>query len=131
MKLLFVCVENSCRSQMAQAFGLLAGAEAWSAGSKPSGEVNPKAIASMAEIGYDLSKHESTSIDEIPGMEFDLVATMGCGDACPHVPARHREDWDIPDPKHMDPEEFARVREGIREHVTAAIARVEQGVNRS
>lgn len=116
---------------MAQAFGLLAGAEAWSAGSKPSGEVNPKAIASMAEIGYDLSKHESTSIDEIPGMEFDLVATMGCGDACPHVPARHREDWDIPDPKHMDPEEFARVREGIREHVTAAIARVEQGVNRS
>ena len=115
-KLLFVCVENSCRSQMAEAFARIYGGEAveaFSAGSRPSGNVNPEAIESMREVGYDLSSHESKSLDDLPDVEWDFVATMGCGDECPFVRAKHREDWQIPDPKNMAPEEFRKVRDGI------------------
>ena len=115
-KLLFVCVENSCRSQMAEAFARIYGGEAveaFSAGSRPSGNVNPEAIESMREVGYDLSSHESKSLDDLPDVEWDFVATMGCGDECPFVRAKHREDWQIPDPKNMTPEEFRKVRDGI------------------
>ena len=118
--ILFVCVENSCRSQMAQAFANIHGKDhvkAYSAGSKPSGVVNPKAIASMKEMGYDLSKHDSKSLDEIPNVEYDFVATMGCGDACPYVRAKQREDWAIPDPKHMDADEFRKIRDLIEQKV--------------
>jgi arsenate reductase len=118
---LFVCVENSCRSQMAEAFARMAGAAAHSAGSKPSGVVNPNATASMAELGYDLSTHRSESVDDVAKIEFDAVVTMGCGDACPAVPARQRLDWAIPDPKHMDPSEFAVVRDSIRAQVEALL----------
>ena len=86
-KLLFVCIENSNRSQMSQAFAKILGGEnveAYSAGSKPSGIVNPKAIAAMKELGYDLSTHDSKSLDEVKAFApFDAVVTMGCGDACP------------------------------------------------
>jgi len=120
INLLFVCVENSCRSQMSQGFAIMLGGEkikAYSSGSKPSGIVNPKAIASMAEIGYDLSSHDSKSLNEIPDVEYDAVVTMGCGDACPHVKAKQRLDWQIPDPKHMEPEEFAVIRDGIKKRI--------------
>jgi arsenate reductase len=119
-KLLFVCIENSNRSQMSQAFARILGGEAveaYSAGSRPSGIVNPKAIASMAELGYDLSKHDSKSLDDIPDIEYDAVVTMGCGDACPFVKAKHRIDWQIPDPKHMPPEEFRQVRDLIKSKI--------------
>jgi protein-tyrosine-phosphatase len=119
-KLLFVCVENSNRSQMSQAFAKILGGdrvEAYSAGSKPSGIVNPKAIAAMAEIGYDLSRHESKSLDDIPAIEYDAVVTMGCGDACPFVKAKRRIDWQIPDPKHMPPDEFRKVRDYIKSQI--------------
>jgi arsenate reductase (thioredoxin) len=124
-KLLFVCIENSNRSQMSQAFARILGGdavEAYSAGSRPSGIVNPKAIASMRELGYDLSVHDSKSLDDIPDVEYDAVVTMGCGDACPFVRARRREDWQIPDPKHLEPEEFRKVRDLIRDKVAALIA---------
>lgn len=123
-RMLFVCVENSNRSQMAEAFARMIGGdavEAWSAGSRPSGTVNPKAIEMMRELGYDLSAHRSNSLDEVPDIEWDLVATMGCGDACPSVRARKREDWQIPDPRHMEPAEFRKVRDMIREQVRRAI----------
>lgn len=116
LRLLFVCIENSNRSQMAQAFARLhggEGVESYSAGSRPSGKVNPKAIASMAELGYDLALHESKSLKEIPEVEYDAVVTMGCGDACPWVPAKRREDWQIPDPREMDPDDFRKVRDLI------------------
>jgi protein-tyrosine-phosphatase len=119
-KLLFVCIENSNRSQMSQAFAKILGGdavEAYSAGSKPSGIVHPKAIASMAELGYDLSKHDSKSLDDIPDIEYDAVVTMGCGDACPFVKAKRRIDWQIPDPKHMPPEEFRQVRDLIKSRI--------------
>jgi protein-tyrosine-phosphatase len=123
-RLLFVCVENSCRSQMAEAFAhRLGGAsvQAASAGSRPSGAVNSKAVASMAELGYDLSSHRSRSLDVVAEGEFDAVVTMGCGDACPHVPAGLRLDWDLPDPKQMDPPEFAAVRDEIEVRVRALL----------
>jgi len=119
-RLLFVCVENSCRSQMAEAFARIHGGdeiEAYSAGSRPSGVVNPKAIESMKEIGYDLSSHGSKSLDDLPDVDWDFVATMGCGDECPFIRAKHREDWEIPDPKDMPPEEFRRVRQEIEKRV--------------
>ena len=117
---LFVCIENSNRSQMAQAFALLHGqgdVKAYSAGSKPSGQINPKAITAMKEIGYDLTTHESKSLDDIPDIVFDAVITMGCGDACPWVPARYREDWEIPDPRDMNEEDFREVRDEIESKV--------------
>jgi protein-tyrosine-phosphatase/GNAT superfamily N-acetyltransferase len=124
-KLLFVCIENSNRSQMSQAFAKMIGGEnleAYSAGSKPSGIVNPKAIAAMKELGYDLSAHESKSLEEVKQYApFDAVVTMGCGDACPWMPARKFVDWEIPDPKHMEPKEFNQVRDLIREKVKELI----------
>lgn len=125
-KLLFVCIENSNRSQMSQAFAKMLGGndvEAYSAGSKPSGIVNPKAIAAMKELGYDLSKHDSKSLDEVKAFApFDAVVTMGCGDACPWMPAKLFVDWQIPDPKHMEPAAFNEVRDMIREKVATLIA---------
>lgn len=106
VKVLFVCVENSNRSQMAQAFAKMLGGdsvESYSAGSRPSGRVNPKAVAAMAELGYDLTTHESKGLEPFNGMEIDAAVTMGCGDACPLVHAKHRFDWQIPDPRRWRP----------------------------
>ncbi|MEN9569634.1 MAG: hypothetical protein RL172_865 [Bacteroidota bacterium] len=120
-KVLFVCVENSNRSQMSQAFANIHGGqmvEAYSAGSKPSGIVNPKAIAAMKQLGYDLSTHDSKSLEEVKQYApFDAVVTMGCGDACPWMPAKQFIDWQIPDPKHMEPEAFNEVRDFISQKV--------------
>lgn len=124
-KLLFVCIENSNRSQMSQAFAKILGGdqvEAYSAGSKPSGIVNPKAIAAMKELGYDLSTHDSKSLDEVTAFApFDVVVTMGCGDACPWMPAKRFVDWQIPDPKHMEPVEFNTVRDFIRDKIASLL----------
>ena len=119
-RLLFVCVENSCRSQIAEAFARIHGGddvEAFSAGSRPSGQVNSKAIETMKEIGYDLSTHASKSLDDIPDESYDFVATMGCGDECPFIRAKQREDWQIPDPKNMPADEFRNVRDDIEARV--------------
>ena len=124
-RVLFVCVENSNRSQMAEAFARIHGGdtvEAYSAGSRPSGVVNPKAIAAMEERGYDLSAHDSKSLDDLPDGEFAAAVTMGCGDACPHVQATRREDWSIPDPREMAPEPFREVRDLIETKVRELLA---------
>ena len=123
-RVLFVCVENSNRSQMAEAFAHIHGGEAveaLSAGSAPSGRINPKAVRFMAELGYDLSTHASKSLNEIEG-SFDAVITMGCGDDCPWVPAQRREDWALPDPKHMDDEGYRAVRDEISARVQRLLA---------
>lgn len=119
-RVVFVCVENSNRSQMAEAFARIHGAgkvEAFSAGSRPSGRVNPKAVEAMREIGYDLTTHTSKGLDNFNGREFDAAVTMGCGDECPLVLAKRREDWQIPDPKGMPPEQFRQVRNLIEAKV--------------
>ena len=126
-RVLFVCVENSNRSQMAEAFARIHGQgriEPHSAGSRPSGLVNPRAIESMRELGYDLTSHTSKSLTEIPDEEYDFVATMGCGDACPLVRAKKREDWSIPDPKELPPDEFRTVRDLIESKVKAMLKSV-------
>ena len=123
-RILFVCVENSNRSQMAEAFARMQGGdavEALSAGSKPSGVINPKALRFMGELDYDLSTHASKSLDDIDGA-FDAVVTMGCGDDCPWVPARIRQDWALPDPKHMDDDGYRAVRDEISARVQRLLA---------
>ena len=120
-KLLFVCIENSNRSQMSQAFAIMLGGknvEAYSSGSKPSGKINPKAVVAMKELGYDLTTHHSKSLKEVEQYApFDAVVTMGCGDACPWMPAKKFIDWQIPDPKNMEPADFNKVRDLIKKKV--------------
>jgi arsenate reductase len=126
-KVLFVCIENSNRSQMAEAFAKIHGkgiVEAYSSGSRPSGKINPKAIDAMKELGYDLTTHTSKSLHEIPDVEYDFVATMGCGDECPFVRAKRREDWQIPDPKHLEPDEFRKVRDLIEQKVKEMLEKI-------
>jgi protein-tyrosine-phosphatase len=129
-KVLFVCVENSNRSQMSQAFARIHGGEkfeAYSAGSKPSGIINPKAIAAMKELNYDLSGHQSKSLDEVKQYApFDAVVTMGCGDACPWMPAKKFIDWQIPDPRNMNETEFRAVRDEIEGKVKELLKELEQ-----
>ena len=127
-RVLFVCIENSCRSQMAEAFAYLYAPDsiqAFSAGSRPSGKINAKAFTVMAELGYDLGSHSSKSLNEIPQGKYDFVITMGCGDECPFIPAVHHEDWDLTDPKMLPLEEFRQVRDQIGERVKELVARIE------
>ena len=113
---------------MSQAFAKIIGGEnveAYSAGSKPSGVVNPKAIAAMKELGYDLSKHESKSLKDVEQFApFDAVVTMGCGDACPWMPAKKFIDWEIPDPKNLPPDEFNKVRDEIKNKVAELLSSI-------
>jgi protein-tyrosine-phosphatase len=126
-RVVFVCVENANRSQMAEAFARIHGAEkveAYSAGSRPSGKVNPKAVEAMKEVGYDLTGHSSKSLADVAGQEFDVAVTMGCGDECPFIRAKQREDWQIPDPKELPPERFREVRDMIEGKVKELLQRL-------
>ena len=128
-KVVFVCVENSCRSQLAEAFGKIHGKdifESYSSGSKASGIINPKAISAMAELDYNLNAHSSKSLDKIPQVDYEYAITMGCGDECPNVKAKYREDWEIPDPKHLQPNEFNNVRNIIEQKVLKLIIDITQ-----
>jgi len=120
-RLLFVCVENSCRSQMAEGFARALGAgraAAFSAGSRPSGQLDPRAVRFMAEKGVDLAPQRSKGLDELPaGVTWDCLVTMGCGDACPWLPARRRLDWALPDPKTLGDDGFRQVRDRIEQLV--------------
>jgi arsenate reductase len=130
-KVLFVCIENSCRSQMAEALAHLLAADildAASAGSRPSGQVDPLAVKVMAEIGYDLSKHHSKSLKEVSQRDYDYVITMGCGDECPFIPAQLHEDWDIPDPKGKPLATMRKTRELIAGRILD-LANKERGKN--
>lgn len=123
--ILFVCVENANRSQMAEAFARLHGGdrvEVHSAGSRPAGRINPRAVEFMAEVGYDLTTHGSKALDQFNGEEIDVAVTMGCGDACPLVKARWREEWQIPDPREMPPEQYREVRDLIERKVKELLA---------
>jgi protein-tyrosine-phosphatase len=124
-RVLFVCIENACRSQMAEAFAKRLGAgriDAHSAGSRPAGSVNPRAIAFMAERGYDLNMQISKPLSAFEGQAFDAVVTMGCGDACPWLPATRRVDWDLPDPKALPDSGFRAVRDEIERRVQRLLA---------
>jgi len=117
---LFLCVHNAGRSQMALGwFNHLAGdrAVAWSGGSEPGNEVNPSAVAAMAEIGIDIgTEFPKPWTDEIV-QAADVVVTMGCGDACPLFPGKRYEDWELDDPAGMGVEPVRPIRDEIGERV--------------
>jgi len=120
MKVLFVCVENSCRSQIAEGFAKYLGKntiEAYSAGSNPSGIVNPCAIEVMKEEGIDISCAKSKGFAELLIKEFDLTITMGCKDNCPFLPTQKHIEWQIPDPKGKDLEFFRKTRDMVKEKI--------------
>lgn len=127
---LFVCIQNSCRSQMAEGIVNNLYREklvAYSAGSKPSGIVNPKAIEVMKEIGIDISAQKSKGFSGVSAegvsasggkdIEFDDVITLGCGDMCPIYPAKQKLDWQIDDPKNKPIEFFRKVRDEIEKKI--------------
>ena len=128
--ILFVCVENSNRSQMAEAFARMhapADVEVHSAGSRPSGKINPRAVEFMAERGYDLDAHRSKSTEEFHGKDISVAVTMGCGDECPLVHAARREERQIPDPKELPADDYRRVRDDIEVKVKTLPATLETG----
>jgi arsenate reductase len=126
VRVLFVCVENSNRSQMAEAFARMHGGarvEAHSAGSRPSGRVNPRAVEFMKELGYDLTQHRSKALTDFAATEFDVVVGMGCGDeGCPLVRAKRHEEWGIADPKEMPATQYREVRDLIESKVKQLLA---------
>ncbi|HSA60034.1 MAG TPA: arsenate reductase ArsC [bacterium] len=118
--ILFVCVGNACRSQMAEGFARHYGPEelvVYSAGSAPAGFVARAAVEGMKEKGIDISRHYSKGVDELPLGEFDVVVTMGCGDFCPTVKAGRRVDWQIPDPIGRGIEFFRQVRDDLERKI--------------
>ena len=124
---LFVCIQNAGRSQIAQALFEQAASgrhQARSAGSRPAAHVHPEVVAVMAEAGIDLSGKVPHELDLDDMRWADLVVTMGCGDECPFLKAKAREDWGIPDPKHLSPAEFREVRELIAGKVRDLLARL-------
>ena len=124
MKILFACIENSCRSQIAEALAKNISngkIDSYSAGSKPSGVVNPMAIKLLHSQGVHLKDHKSKHISEFTNIKIDYLILMGCGDQCPNIAAERRIEWDIPDPKDMKEIEFLNVIENIRDKVQELI----------
>lgn len=117
---LFVCVHNAGRSQMAQGWlAYLAGdrVEVRSAGSEPGDRINPSAVAAMAEVGIDISDQRPKILTVDAVRESDAVITMGCGDTCPIFPGQRHEDWDVPDPAGQGVEAVRPIRDDIRGRV--------------
>jgi len=128
-KVLFACVENSCRSQMAEGFANIHGTNIlmpFSTGSKASGQINNKAVIAMKEIGYDLTEHKSKGLDEFSDLKFDYLITLGCNDECPNIETKFRKEWNIPDPKNMDLKDFNKVRDLIEKRVLSLIDEIDQ-----
>ncbi len=127
IKVAFVCVHNSCRSQMAEGFAKTLGKdifEAYSAGTENYPEVKPLAVEVMEEAGVDMSSHHPKLLSDIPE-ELDLLITMGCNVTCPFVPNKHSEDWGLEDPSGGPIEDFRVTRELVRTKVLELIKRIE------
>ncbi|MHB0913184.1 MAG: arsenate reductase ArsC [Armatimonadota bacterium] len=125
-KVLFVCIHNSGRSQMAEAFAKRLGAgvlEVESAGTAPTDSVNPQAVEVMEEVGYDMSGHYPKIMTSEMAGSADLVVTMGCGVACPVVSAPS-EDWGLEDPKGQPVEKVREIRDRIKEKVEELVERM-------
>jgi len=118
-RILFACVGNSCRSQMAEGFCRMLGedVDCASAGSRPEARVDPNAVEAMKEVGIDISQAHPKGFDGLPGLGFDYLVTMGCEVECPFLPGARVINWQIPDPKGKGIEEYRRVRESIRSEV--------------
>jgi arsenate reductase (thioredoxin) len=124
-RVLFVCVRNAGRSQMAEALFTQAAAglhEARSAGSDPGTEVHPEVVTAMRELGVELEGRVPRRLDEADAAWADVVVTMGCGDACPVLPGKRYVDWDLTDPAGQPPEEVRRIRDEIAARTQALAA---------
>ena len=122
---LFVCVHNAGRSQMAAGWlRHLAGdrVEVLSAGSAPAGTINPVAVEAMAEVGIDIAGQQPKLLSDAAVQASDVVVTMGCGDACPFYPGKRYEDWELDDPAGQGIEAVRPIRDEIRGRVEALIA---------
>lgn len=122
-RILFACVGNSCRSQMAEAFCRELGydVECASAGSNPARAVAPSAIAAMKEVGIDISSARPKGFKDLADRRFDYLVTMGCEVVCPSLPGAEEVKWEIPDPHGKDLDECRRVRDTIRRQVHALL----------
>ena len=130
MIVLFACVENSCRSQIAEALAKKISPhkfDFYSAGSKPSGIINPMAIKLLKSQGVYLIDHRSKDISEFINIKIDYLILLGCGDKCPNIFAEERVEWDIPDPKDKEEPEFLNVIENIRGKVKKLIKTIDNG----
>jgi|ERR1035438_1466534 protein-tyrosine-phosphatase len=125
IKVIFACVHNAGRSQMAAAFfNLLADpskAEAVSAGTEPGLRIHPEVLAAMQEVGVDLSNAKPQKLTEKLARDAQLLITMGCGDKCPYVPGLRRDDWPLRDPKGQPMEEVRAIRDEIRSRVQSLL----------
>ena len=127
-KILFVCVQNASRSQMAQGFAEALGkgrVEVYSAGSRPSSHINPQAIEVMKEKDIDLSGRRPKGLNDLPPVEMDYLVTMGCEEVCPAVPARRIIEWQIPDPKGKPIDEIRKIRDMLEDRVKVLLEEVE------
>ncbi len=124
MRILFACVGNSCRSQMAEAFCRVLGndVECESAGSTPAPNVQPNTVAVMSEVGIDISSAHPKAFRDVTGHGFDYLVSMGCTVTCPFIPGAKEIRWEIPDPFGRGLTEYRRVRELILSEVTALLA---------
>lgn len=126
LKIGFICVGNSCRSQMAEGFAKHYGGdilEVYSAGTHPASEVSLEAISAMREKGIDISSQYPKYIEDIPS-KLDIIITMGCNVDCPYIPASHREDWGLDDPVGKPLEKFREVRDKIEKKVITLVDKI-------
>ncbi len=122
---LFVCVHNAGRSQMAAGFltALSKGAvDVRSAGSMPGDQINPVAVEAMAEVGIDIASEQPKVLTDEAVQDSDVVITMGCGDACPFYPGKRYEDWELEDPAGKSIETVRDVRDEIKSRIEALLA---------
>jgi arsenate reductase len=125
MNVLFLCIHNAGRSQMALGFFeqlATAGAQAFSGGSEPAAHVNPVAVEAMAEVGIDIARYEPKRWTDTMLQNADVVITMGCGDTCPYVPGTRYEDWPVEDPAGKSLDEVRVIRDDIRARVEKLLA---------
>ena len=125
---LFVCIQNAGRSQIAQAlFQRAAGSEheARSAGSRPAAHVHPEVVEAMHELDIDLAANQPHKLDQADMQWADLVVTMGCGDECPYIPGKRYIDWELDDPAGRPIEDVRRIRDQIASRVDALLAELE------
>jgi arsenate reductase len=131
MRVLFVCVQNAGRSQIAEALYTRAGGEARSAGTAPAAHVHPEVVEVMREVGIDLAGRIPHRLEDADAEWADVVVTMGCGDACPYIPGKRYLDWQLDDPHGRPLEHVREIRDEIDRRVRGLLAEIEAGDGRS